>query len=149
MTTLSLGTVTVTPKSKNTLLPLLTILFLVSYGLMAFLVVEQGRTIDSQRNLIRQLFSDSSELSALQGKLFQQHRAETQAQAKAKGHAQAKTPANNQAQAQAQVETPTAQVSPRTNEKARKAGKLHKPLPRKPPVDGTELQDERWSVNSI
>jgi hypothetical protein len=47
------------------LLPLLTVLFLISYGLMTMLIVEQGRTIDSQRALIRELFRDSTELSAL------------------------------------------------------------------------------------
>jgi hypothetical protein len=40
-------------KPKHTMLPLLTVLFLISYGLMTMLVVEQGRTIDAQRTLIR------------------------------------------------------------------------------------------------
>jgi len=55
---------TAVPK-KHSLLPLLTVLFLISYGLMTMLIVEQGRTIDSQRALIRELFRDSTELSAL------------------------------------------------------------------------------------
>jgi hypothetical protein len=55
---------TAAPKKHN-LLPLLTVLFLISYGLMTMLIVEQGRTIDSQRALIRELFRDSTELSAL------------------------------------------------------------------------------------
>jgi hypothetical protein len=55
---------TAAPK-KHGLLPLLTVLFLISYGLMTMLIVEQGRTIDSQRFLIRELFRDSTELSAL------------------------------------------------------------------------------------
>ncbi len=38
---------------KRGWLPLLTILFLISYGLMTMLIVEQGRTIESQRALIR------------------------------------------------------------------------------------------------
>lgn len=46
-------------------LPLLTVLFLISYGLMTMLIVEQGRTIESQRALIRELFRDSKELSAV------------------------------------------------------------------------------------
>lgn len=53
-----------TPK-KQSWLPLLTVLFLVSYGLMTMLIVEQGRTIESQRSLIRELFRDSQELSAV------------------------------------------------------------------------------------
>jgi hypothetical protein len=52
------------PKKRGWL-PLLTILFLISYGLMTMLIVEQGQTIESQRALIRELFRDSAELSAM------------------------------------------------------------------------------------
>lgn len=38
---------------------------LFSYVAMTLLVIEQGRVIDSQQKLIRLLFSDSTELSAL------------------------------------------------------------------------------------
>ena len=44
---------------------MLTVLFLISYGLMTMLIVEQGATIESQRTLIRELFRDSAELSAI------------------------------------------------------------------------------------
>jgi len=54
----------VAPKKRGWL-PLLTVLFLISYGLMTMLIVEQGRTIESQRALIRELFRDSKELSAV------------------------------------------------------------------------------------
>ena len=53
----------VAAKPKQQLLPLLVVLFLISYGLLALLVVEQGRTIENQRSLIQQLFSDSAELT--------------------------------------------------------------------------------------
>jgi len=53
-----------TPKKRGWL-PLLTVLFLISYGLMTMLIVEQGATIESQRALIRELFRDSTELSAI------------------------------------------------------------------------------------
>jgi hypothetical protein len=56
------------PYKKHTWLPVLTVLFLLSYGLMTMLIVEQGATIESQRVLIRELFRDSSELSAVKGK---------------------------------------------------------------------------------
>lgn len=49
---------------KHGWLPLLTVLFLISYGLMTMLIVEQGATIESQRALIKELFRDSTELSA-------------------------------------------------------------------------------------
>ena len=44
---------------------MLVVLFLISYGLMTMLIVEQGETILSQRALIRDLFRDSQELSAV------------------------------------------------------------------------------------
>lgn len=52
-------------RKKHGWLPLLTVLFLISYGLMTMLIVEQGQTIESQRALIRELFRDSKELSAV------------------------------------------------------------------------------------
>lgn len=124
----------VSAKPKRLVFPVLVLLFLVSYGLLALLVVEQGRTIDNQRGLIRSLFTDSSELARLKIKLFkkQQH-AEAQAQA----------PATDRSQAQ----TPSTQVSPRDNAKnSQKAGKL--PKPPKPPADGAML-DARRTVRTI
>ena len=53
------------------MMPLLVILFIVSYGILTLLVFEQGRTIDSQRVLIRQMFQDSTQLFALKNKLAQ------------------------------------------------------------------------------
>src|SRR5580698_10954014 len=60
-----------TPR-KHGWLPLLTVLFLISYGLMTMLIVEQGRTIESQRALIRELFRDSKELSAVRMRAAQE-----------------------------------------------------------------------------
>ena len=54
----------VAPK-KHSWSPVLVVLFLISYGLMTMLIVEQGETILSQRALIRDLFRDSKELSAV------------------------------------------------------------------------------------
>jgi hypothetical protein len=59
------------PPKKHGWLPLLTVLFLISYGLMTMLIVEQGQTIESQRALIRELFRDSTELSAVKMKAAQ------------------------------------------------------------------------------
>ena len=57
-------------KSRSaTLLPLLVILFIVSYGILTLLVFEQGRTIESQRFLIRGMLQDSTQLASLKGKL--------------------------------------------------------------------------------
>src|SRR6266576_1174008 len=54
---------------------------LIFYGLMAMLVVEQGRTIDSQSFLIRALFRDSTELTGMKSSVIQKQRAQAQAQA--------------------------------------------------------------------
>jgi len=56
-------------------LPVLTVLFLIAYGIMTMLIVEQGNTIESQRLLIKQLFHDSAELSAMKGREAQQRHA--------------------------------------------------------------------------
>src|SRR5207244_12611293 len=79
----------VIPKPKQSMLPILIVLFLISYGLMAMLVVEQGRTIDSQRFLIKELFRDSSELTGLKSSLFKKQRAQSQDKAESNAHSQA------------------------------------------------------------
>jgi hypothetical protein len=60
------------PKTKTrttAILPLLVILFIVSYGILTTLVIEQGQTIESQRTLIREMFKDSTQLAAMKEKL--------------------------------------------------------------------------------
>jgi hypothetical protein len=59
-------------QKKRGWLPVLTVLFLISYGLMTMLIVEQGATIESQRALLRELYRDSEELSALRAKSQQE-----------------------------------------------------------------------------
>ena len=49
------------------MLPLLVILFIVSYGILTMLVFEQGQTIESQRGLIREMLKDSTQLAAIKG----------------------------------------------------------------------------------
>jgi len=58
------------PMSRPTsMVPLLVLLFIVSYSVLAALVFEQGRTIESQRSLIREMLKDSNQLAALKDKL--------------------------------------------------------------------------------
>ncbi len=52
-----------------TMLPILVVLFVLSYVLLTLLVFEQGQTIESQRTLIREMLKDSNQLAALKGKL--------------------------------------------------------------------------------
>jgi len=51
------------------LLPLLVVLFLISYGILTLLVVEQGKTIEAQRSLLREMLKDSAQLATLKDKL--------------------------------------------------------------------------------
>jgi hypothetical protein len=53
---------------------LIAIVLSVMSGVMALVVVQQNRTIDSQRQLIRQLFQDSVALNAARMKLAQRNR---------------------------------------------------------------------------
>jgi hypothetical protein len=106
-------------KPKHALLPLLTVLFLISYGLMVMLIMEQGRTIDTQRYLIRSLFTDSSQLTALKNSAIQK---------------------SNQAKARAQ-----AGPQDRTRNNAMRV----RPLPQKPPKDTSDSADERRSLLTI
>src|SRR5580704_14255941 len=76
----------VSPASKSTekkrgMLPLLTVLFLISYALMTMLIIEQGQTIESQRALIRELFRDSTELSSIKQGQIAKKNSEMRAQA--------------------------------------------------------------------
>ena len=125
-------TVMPAPKPKHTMLPVLIVLFLVSYGLMCLLVVEQGTTIDNQRFLIRQLLGDSTQLSAMKGKANMERQAQAKAQAQA------------QAQANAQ-----AHQGPSANERNGKSHKMRRPAPPKPPTDTSDTVDERRTLISI
>src|SRR5271155_4846682 len=134
------------PKRKHTLLPVLIVLFLISYGLMCTLAVEQDRTIASQRWLIRSLLSDSSELSSIKGKMVQKRYADAQAQAKAGSRSQAQTPL---------TQVPMTQV-PMTQDKAgaaaqssHNAGKTRKTMPPKPPLGISDIVDGRRIVKTI
>jgi hypothetical protein len=127
------------PKSKHSLLPVLIVLFLISYGLMSLLAVEQDRTIASQRSLITSLLGDSTELSSLKGKLIQKQYAQAQAQAKAGAHSQVQTPP---AQAPLTPDTPGAQSS-------HNAGKARKPVPPKPPLGIADIVDGRRIMKTI
>src|SRR5580698_9223735 len=134
------------PKRKHTLLPVLIVLFLISYGLMCMLAVEQDRTIASQRWLIRSLLGDSSELSSIKGKMVQKQYADAQAQAKAGSRSQAQTPL---------TQAPMTQV-PMTQDKAgaaaqssHNAGKTRKTMPPKPPLGISDIVDGRRIVKTI
>jgi hypothetical protein len=123
----------VLPKTKQTWLPLLVVLFMLAYGLMTMLIVEQGHTIDAQRNLIRQLFSDSTELTAMKGKTGQ----------KQQGLIPPAPPV-----IQAAPSAPPHLAAPPNKDKSARNAMKRPPMP-KPPRDASEMADERRSLLSI
>jgi hypothetical protein len=128
------------PKSRPALLPLLIILFIASYAILTMLVVEQGRTIESQRGLLREMLKDSTQLAALKGKLAQgtnQRSPERSATQPQKDRAaQAADPVPATPKARAGNETPHRAKSPHAM----------KEVPEKPAQD---LQDIRRSTRVI
>ena len=131
-------------KPGRSLLPVLIILFLVSYSLLTMLVVEQGRTIDSQRGLIQMLFSDSVELTGLKGKENQRQ----QAEAEARAHAPKKSPPAPAAPRTPQVHSPSPNP-PQAGAKSQSTSKFARPLPQKPPKATSDQDDERRILVSI
>ena len=132
------------PRKKRGWLPLLTILFCISYGLMTMLIVEQGTTIESQRALIIELFRDSSELTATKMKtLRDKHAAQRSAAPSAK--AQTQTPSTQDPSTQDQA--PSSQAVPQQgrHNPAQKAKPQFK-MPSKPAAD---LADDRRALMTI
>jgi hypothetical protein len=138
------------PKRKHSLLPILIVLFLISYGLMCLLAVEQDRTISSQRWMIRSLLGDSTELSSLKGKLFQQQYANAQAQAKAGSRSQAQAPMTQSPMTQVPMnQVPTIQDKAGATQSSHNAGKAKKTMPPKPPLGISDVVDGRRIVTTI
>jgi uncharacterized membrane protein len=122
------------------MLPVLVVLFLVSYGLMTLLIVEQGTTIQAQRSLIQQLLGDSTELSQLKGKVKQ---AEQAAPAQAES-------AQVQAPTDPEIKAPSTQVAPaEKTHSANKGGKVRRLEPERPPMPASDIADVRRSLKSI
>jgi len=132
---------------KHSLLPVLIVLFLVSYGLMALLAVQQDRTISSQRSMITSLLSDSTELSSLKGKILTKR----QAQAGAGARSQTQTPSTQAPMTQAPMtQAPMTQDAPGGNaQSSHNAGKPRKPVPPKPPLGIADIVDGRRIVKTI
>jgi hypothetical protein len=138
------------PKRKYSLLPVLIVLFLISYGLMALLAVEQDRTIASQRSLISQLFGDSAELSSLKGRFIQKQHAQAQAQAEARARSQGHgSPAQDPSTQSPLTQTPSTQDTPGgTAQSSHNASKLRK-VPQRPPLGIADIVDGRRIVKTI
>jgi len=122
------------------LLPLLVILFLVSYGILTLLVFEQGKTIESQRSLIREMLKDSTQLATLKDKLARDDNK--------RGHEKTSVPADHRGP------DTNAAAGAKGSDKAANPGKsaggksthTMKEVPEKPAAD---LEDVRRSTRMI
>ena len=131
---------------KHGWLPLLTALFLISYGLMTMLIVEQGQTIESQRALIRDLFRDSTELSAVKMKAHsQQQAAQSQSSVTKNPSSQAQSPQAQSPQAPAK-QSPSTQAGSQHRMQTRVPKQKPYQVPSRPASD---LMDSARSLISI
>jgi len=122
------------PKKRGWL-PLLTVLFCISYALMTMLIVEQGTTIESQRYLIRELLRDSTELSATKMKA-QRDRMAAQRGQSSTPHTQAPpNPSSQQPSTQAQQQGPSSQSAPRHQRSQNEKEKQQFQAPSRPATD--------------
>ena len=158
------------PKKKGSLLPLLTVVFLASYGLMTMLIVEQNTTIQAQSNLIHVLLGDSRELWAMKAKAIGQKSAQAGAQSRAQGSStqvpstqapssqtpltqgqspSVQTPSTRIPSLQApSTQTPSTQTVPQHHAPSR-AGKTAKPKTQVPPMPASDLTDQRRVLITI
>jgi hypothetical protein len=157
-------------RKKHNMLPVLVVLFLISYGLMTMLIIEQGRTIESQRALIHELYHDSEELAAIRSRTLQDsavvdtqhalvaqvpssHNQSRQVQSKQPPSTQAQVPDTRTPSTQipsAQVQsskTPSTQVAPRGCVKNRGA-KMPEPQFQAPSRPSADLADERRALRT-
>jgi hypothetical protein len=134
-------------KKKTSLLPLLTVVFLISYGLLTLLVIEQNTAIQAQRSLIQVLLGDSRELLAMKGKTLTNQSGEAQSPAQKSltqtplSHAQ--TPSTHVPS----TKTPLTQV-PKHHSQNR-TGKSAKPDTQVPPMPASDLGDQRRVVITL
>lgn len=132
------------PHKKVGWLPLLTVLFLISYGLMTMLIVEQGQTIESQRALIRELFRDSTELSAVKMKA-QEERNQILAQNPSSQNPSTQAPSVRTPQAPTK-QAPSSQAGPQQRAQNQAKAKPQLQMPSKPAAD---LADHRRALITI
>jgi len=145
-------------KRKHSLLPLLVVLFLISYGLLTNLVLQQDKTIDSQRTLVHLLLKDSLQLSAMRkaerqkGQVDLGRRASVnslQAQAHAPKIPVIQVPSQSQNSPSAQVRSEQVQSEKVPSGKQngaktdRKTRKAQKRVPNQPPAELTDPSDMR------
>ena len=148
-------------KRKLTALPLLVVLFVISYFLLTKLVIEQDKTIDSQRSLIHMLFKDNTYLSMLHkhagvskkarsGSQLQAGNPASQNQSRPMSSLAQVPPAQVPASEVPSTQVPASKVGPTANAKNnRKTRKAEKSRSETPPVELTDPSDMRRVSFSI
>jgi hypothetical protein len=125
-------------QTPGALLPLLVVLFVVSYAILTLLVVEQGRTIEAQRSLLREMLKDSTQLAALKSKLARGESARSQDRPTAQTEQKEATSGNS---GNAAPKAPS-----KESKRPGKSARTMKEVPEKPAAD---LQDVRRSTRVI
>src|ERR1700692_2723932 len=138
-------------KAPAAMLPLLIILFIVSYGILTMLVFEQGQTIESQRGLIREMLKDSTQLASLKDKHSREDNARQSSQQSSQQGAQLDKPSMQTdgvgaGPAAGGVKGSDAKGSDKEGKKSGRAAHSMKQIPGKPEAD---LQDVRRSTRVI
>lgn len=128
------------PNSRPTnrpvaMLPLLVILFIVSYGILTLLVFEQGKTIESQRGLIREMLKDSTQLAALKDKMARDD--------SKRAHEKASVPAEHK------DADSNASAGTKRSDKETKPGKSTHSMKEAPGKPASDLEDVRRSTRVI
>ena len=149
------------PKKKYSLLPVLTGLFVISYGLMTMLIVEQGSVIQSQGSVIKVLLRDSVELWGMKGKAIgdkQMAKAQGQTSPQApstQAQVPSRTPSAQAPSTQTQpnqtpsTQTPSTQGITQQQHAPSRAGRTAKPGTQVPPVPAADLVDHRRDLVTI
>jgi len=146
------------------MLPLLVVLFLISYVLLTSLLVLQDGTIDSQRSLIHLLFKDNLRLLATKAGLHRNKSTPNQntaprsvlslnpsTQVQSGQTPSTQIPATQTAATQTpSAQVPVTEAKPEASAKSgRHSRKLQKSLPARPPVEMTDPSDMRRVSISI
>lgn len=142
------------PKKKRSLLPVLVVLFVVSYGLMTMLIVEQGSVIESQRGLIQLMSADSVALAGVKGSSVGPNpMSRSGAKIPAPPAQVQSTPSTQVPSTQAPStqapsrRTPSTQATPQHG--ASRTGRVAKPGTQAPPIPAADLVDHRRDLVTI
>lgn len=123
------------------MLPLLVILFIVSYGILTMLVFEQGQTIESQRGLIREMLKDSTQLAAMKGKLARDD--------SKRSHDKASAQSDHKDADSGNPAAGTKRSDKETNKETKRPGKSAHSMKEAPGKPAADLEDVRRSTRVI